>query len=141
MAYETPKYNRVSIPQFTLAMRDIKEYNAMDTAHFNFNRDFGNDLSKIIYDVAREVMLESKLNYVPVLTGRLRASGLVGIPNYGGGKDIFVDLSYNTPYAWFIHEHHKSKSKYLEKPFDDAVDSGIMEERIARKILQNMGLQ
>lgn len=139
--YEAPKYNKVSIPRFTVAMRDIKRYNIMDDFIKKTVSNMGDDISKIVYDVSREVMLESKLNYVPVLTGRLRASGRVGIPQYGGGKEIFADMSYNTPYAWFVHQYHKSKSKYLEIPFDEVVDSGIMEERISRKILQNLGLE
>ena len=138
--YESPKYDKVPIAKFTRAMQDIKAYNAMDDATKHFVKDFGDTLSKVVYNVAREVMLESKLNYVPVLTGRLRSSGLVATPQYFRKNEIYTELSYNTPYAYYVHENHKTKSKYLEKPFDEAVDSGIMEERIAREILRELNL-
>lgn len=139
MPYETPKYDRVPIIKFTRAMKDIKEYNAMSDASMHFVRNMSDALSRIVYDVANEVMLESKLNYVPVLTGRLRSSGLVSIPKYYRKNEIMTELSYNTAYAFRQHVEHRSKSKYLEKPFEDVINSGIMEERISRKILQEMG--
>jgi hypothetical protein len=146
MAYQSPKYPRFRPNQpysnfFKKASGNIRVSNAIDTSIFNFTKGMGDSLSRIAYDVAREVMTESKLEFVPVLTGRLRASGRAEIPQINNADGtVSVDLSYNTPYAWVQHETNPRKPKYLERPFWDVVNSGIMEERIARKILQSMGM-
>lgn len=122
-----------------VAFKEIQRNYVISSAIKKTVSGLSDDLSKIIYEVASDVMQESKSNYVPVLTGRLRSSGRVAIPQYGSAREIFTDLSYNTPYAWFVHQYHRTKGHYLKLPFDDAVDSGMMEDRISRKILQSMG--
>lgn len=135
------QFRRLTAADWKQAAFDIRKYKAIDSSIFKFTRGLGDELSKIAYDVAREVMTESKLEFVPVLTGRLRASGRVEIPQINNADGtVSVDLSYNTPYAWVQHETNPRKPKYLERPFWDVVDSGVMEERIARRILQSMGL-
>lgn len=122
------------------AFKDIQRNIVINSAIVKTVSNLGDDVSKIVYDEAYNIMQESKENYVPVLTGRLRSSGRVGIPQYGKGAEIFVDLSYNTPYAWFVHQYHRTKGHYLKIPFEDsAMYSDILENRIADKILKSLG--
>lgn len=135
------QFRRLKPADWKQASFDIKRYKAIESSIKTLVPGLGDELSKIAHDVANEVMIESKLNYVPVLTGRLRASGRAEIPQINNADGtVSVDLSYNTPYAAEQHEKNARKPKYLERPFWDVVNSGIMEERIARKILQSMGL-
>ena len=135
------QFRRLTPADWKQASFDIKRYKAIDTMISKLVPGLSGELSKIAYDVASQVMVESKLEYVPVLTGRLRASGRAEIPQINNADGtVSVDLSYNTPYAWVQHETNPRKPKYLERPFWDVVNSGVMEERIARKILQMMEL-
>lgn len=60
-----------------------------------------------------EVVLGEAKKEVPVLTGTLMRSGLVEPRK----ADKEIDITFNTPYALRQHEEHKTKSKYLERPF------------------------
>jgi hypothetical protein len=88
-------------------------------------------LDRVLLDITREIALEARLEYVPVKTGRLRSS----IQNYLISSGA-VRVSASTPYADYVHEYHKTKSKYIEKPFMQMVDSGIIEDRLSRYILE-----
>jgi len=72
--------------------------------------------------VAKDIMLISKAEYVPVATGALLASGRVETGNFPG-VDIGIELKYGGPpdYAVAVHEVNKNyrngrQWKYLETP-------------------------
>lgn len=60
-------------------------------------------------------VLGASKEIVPLDTGTLQRSGRVNLNE----KMKKVTVSYNTPYARRQHEEHKTKSKYLEKPFNE----------------------
>jgi hypothetical protein len=142
MAYLIPKFPKGYNAFWARASKDISMFNEIDTAQFKFTRNpkLTSDLERIVYNVAREVALEAKLNYVPVLTGRLRSSIIASLP-YSTNSDgsITVDITADVYYASYQHETHKTRKHFVEKPFDDMVDSGIMEERVARGIMSYLG--
>lgn len=90
-------------------------------------------LAKALYYEAEAIMTDSKVNYVPVMTGALRSSGFVRPPMFSQGKWT-VEMGFGgaaQTYAIIIHERpwnrkssHWSKTasgkpgqnKYLEKP-------------------------
>lgn len=78
--------------------------------------------------ILREAMriLQASLPLVPVDTGRLRNSGGAGIVN--GQAVVF----YGTDYSLIVHEGHRTHSKFLEKPFREALSG--MTDRIARDV-------
>lgn len=51
----------------------------------------------------------------PVKTHALQESSATQLSK----KNKTVTISFNTPYALRQHEEHKSKSKYLERPFNE----------------------
>lgn len=71
-------------------------------------------LHRALFEEANDIMADSRSNYVPVVSGRLRDSGKV-VP-----VDDGVELVYDTPYAKKVHEAPpevgQGKNKYLEKP-------------------------
>ena len=91
-----------------------------------------------LFQLGERIMADSKKNYVPVVTGALRGSGFVNLPENVGGR-VTVTLGYGGPsanYALAVHENPragrggitttgklgKNKSrvgqwKYLEIPF------------------------
>lgn len=73
---------------------------------------------------ADEVMEKSKERYCPIDTGALKKSAKVEVSK-DGMFEYRVRLSYNTPYAVYVHEipyyHHPVGSwKYLDIPFKQA---------------------
>jgi hypothetical protein len=129
MSYETPKYNKVPTAEFQVAIKDIARFNLVDD-WLEEVRSRMQGLDKVLLDIAREVVLESRLKYVPVRTGRLRSSIMAYIIESGS-----VNIVAQTPYAARVHEEHKTKSKYLETPFMQMIESGIIEDRLTRYIL------
>jgi ABC-type phosphonate transport system ATPase subunit len=129
MSYDSPKYGKVPNTEFRVAMKDIARFNLVDD-WLEEVRGRMRGLDKVLLDIAREVVLESRLEYVPVRTGRLRSSIMAYVINSGS-----VNIVAQTPYAAIVHETHKTKSKYLETPFMQMVDSGIIEDRLTRYIL------
>lgn len=71
-------------------------------------------------EVAEEIMQDSRENYCPVVSGRLKASGKV-VREASSSMRYQVRLVYDAPYAEVVHERPKSygqgKNKYLEQPF------------------------
>ncbi len=59
---------------------------------------------------------------VPHDTGALQASGMADVDFPDGSKYPVGEVSFNTPYAWKVHEHPEyrfqkgRKGKYLEDP-------------------------
>jgi hypothetical protein len=49
-----------------------------------------------------------------------------------------VEISFNTPYALRQHEEHKSKSKYLERPFNELSQKAeyYVENEIANEVFK-----
>lgn len=96
-----------------------------------------------IYAEAELIMTDSKDNYVPVDIGTLKASGYVNEPEEVGHK-VSVELGYGgeaDDYAWVQHErldfHHEvGEAKYLETPFNEAVNGleGRLAERVKRRL-------
>lgn len=134
--YVSPRYpatNRMfgqTLKVWTKASKDIAAWNNVDD-WLEEMRAKMQGLDKVLLDITREVVLEARLEYVPVKTGRLRSS----IQNYlvsSGAVRVYA----STPYADYVHEFHKTKSKYIEKPFMQMVDSGIIEDRLSRYILE-----
>lgn len=66
---------------------------------------------------------------VPVLTGYLRSTGHVDEPRRDGVLSIYVELGYGADYAFWVHEHHPTHSKFLEKALLEVI--GSAEQRIA----------
>jgi hypothetical protein len=76
------------------------------------------------YEFAQEVMEDSKANYCPVDTGRLRDSGFVERPmvaRMGNGGGFAIQMGYRAEYAVYVHEiparHLHGSWKYLSIPF------------------------
>ena len=97
-------------------------------------------LGDALYMVAEEVMTDSKINYVPVVTGKLMKSGFVREPVYTPTQ-IKVVLGYNTTYALAVHDRPiaigQGKNKYLSKPINSA--SKDLAKRIRAKMRAIMG--
>jgi hypothetical protein len=89
-----------------------------------------------LFREGERIMTRSKRDFVPVLTGALRASGRVEPPQIAG-TEITVILGYggaSAPYALVVHEdlqaHHTvGSAKYLEIPRNEAVAG--MDARLA----------
>ena len=88
--------------------------------------------------VAEEIMTDSKQNYVPVITGTLRASGFVQEPvvfnktvtvtlGFGGAASAYAAAVHEAPNNW-----GQGKNKYLSKPMNAAVPT--LAARLARHI-------
>jgi hypothetical protein len=84
------------------------------------------DLGAALSQIGEEIMLDSKTNYVPVVTGNLRRSGRVEKPVISTNR-VTVTLGYgvDAPYARAVHERPdymgQGKNKYLSKPLNAAV--------------------
>lgn len=93
---------------------------------------------------AEAIMSESKSRFVPVDTGVLRASGVVGAPQVGS-DGIEVKMGYGgaaEDYAVIQHEnlsyrHSVGGPKYLERPLLEAASG--MAERLAKAIRGGLG--
>lgn len=81
-----------------------------------------------------EIILKKGQDNCPVDTGTLMRSGTV----QASKKKKEVTISFNTPYALRQHEEHKTKSKYLERAFNENVDKAqyFAENEIAEATLQ-----
>ena len=97
-----------------------------------------------LFQEAERVMTASK-EIVPVLTGALRASGHVQLPEVSA-LDVSVTLGYGgpaAPYAVYVHENvmarHKEgqQAKFLERPMLEAAEG--MEGRLADALRAEMG--
>jgi hypothetical protein len=83
-------------------------------------------LAQAMYVEAEMIMLDSKVNYVPVDTGALRSTGIVTPPKIEGRK-VTVELSFGGPargfgkgivgYAVFVHEDMGGHSYRVGGPF------------------------
>ena len=82
-----------------------------------------------MFDEAVKVMDKSQ-KLVPVDTGDLQRSAVVKAPRTI--KRPESSLSYNTVYALWQHEHHSSKSKYLENPMKESASG--MDRRLKKGI-------
>lgn len=115
------------------------------------------EMGGAIFDVASDIADRADL-LVPYDSGNLARSQIVHSPAYQGNR-VFVDITYGgpaTPYAEIQHEnedfHHPSlasglppngtQAKYLEEPFDEAIDNDelgqLLAWRIESRLLQKM---
>ena len=80
-----------------------------------------------------EIILKKAQDNAPVLTGALVRSGTVQ------KRGTEVEISFNTPYALRQHEEHKSKSKYLERPFNELSQKAdyYVEKEIADEVFKS----
>lgn len=85
------------------------------------------DLGHALYKIAEMIMTDSKVNYVPVVSGALRRSGKVESEVITANK-VTVRLGYGdaaVTYARQVHERPdymgQGKNKYLSKPLNAAV--------------------
>ena len=104
-----------------------------------------------LYHEAERIMSDSKQNYVPVVTGALRASGSVGSPQISATGATVV-LGYgdaSTPYAAKVHENPRSGKtggvspsgiKYAPGTFSTVGQWKYLEEPVL-KALPGMGLR
>lgn len=81
---------------------------------------------EVLYQVAQTILTVSQSDYVPVVTGNLRASGFVDRPVRHGADEISVEMGYSTSYAWARHEApmdwgQAGHSKYLERAIVDVL--------------------
>lgn len=100
--------------------------------------------ARALYQEAERIMTASK-EIVPVLTGALRASGVVLLPEVSA-TNVSVELGYGgpaAPYAVYVHENvmarHKEgqQAKFLERPMLEAAEG--MEGRLADALRAEMG--
>ncbi len=82
---------------------------------------------------AELIMGEAK-EITPVDTGTLRSSGFVEKPKQTvSGFEVTLGFGGPaSPYAFTVHETHKTQSKYLEKPLNKAKQN--MDKRIAKRV-------
>ncbi len=107
------------------------------------------EMGGAIFDEASQIADRADL-LVPYDTGNLARSQIVHAPAYQGDR-VFVEITYGgpaTPYAEIQHEredfHHPSlasglppngtQAKYLEEPFDDAIDNDELGQLLAWRI-------
>lgn len=95
------------------------------------------ELLAVLYQEGELIMADSKENYVPVVTGRLRASGYVNMGVFAGkASKKEVILGFTAPYAMEVHERPpymgQGKNKFLEKPVNKAMKG--MNNRVAKKL-------
>ena len=109
-------------------------------------RDMGARRAKLVddglYEVALEIMADSKAHYVPVDTGTLRDSGVVerrGTPE----GDVIV-LRYTASYALRVHENPRAGQRrghgqwrFLATPYEKAVSRLLA--RLVRAIRRGQG--
>jgi len=80
------------------------------------------------------MIMDKSVPEAPRLTGDLRRSAKVTAPKTS--KQPEAGLSYNMPYALKQHETHKSKSKFLERPYNESLSSAP--GRIADNVRKHM---
>lgn len=72
-----------------------------------------------VRQAADDILKDAQDNYVPVRTGRLRASGYSRVRGSFGVYEI--EVGFMAPYALTVHEAPdnwgQGKNKYLERPF------------------------
>ena len=97
-----------------------------------------NQVSRALYSEAELIMARSKRDFVPVVSGNLRASGFVQRPRVMHDA-ITVEMGYGGPaatYALSVHEapptHGQGKSGYLSKPLN--AHSYDLLARLSKKI-------
>jgi len=99
------------------------------------------ELEKILFQEGWRVMNKS-LRLAPIDYGLLRASARVELPVRDGGR-ISIELSYNTNYAWYVHEKtvngtpvdYKApgtRSLFLMDPLIESISE--MEQRISKRL-------
>jgi len=85
------------------------------------------DVGSALYIEAEKVMTDSKQNYVPVVTGSLRRSGMIKLPTYNQDKiEVVAGFGSDTvDYAAVVHEAAPSvgqgRRKYLSLPLQQAI--------------------
>ena len=85
------------------------------------------DLGSALYIEAEKVMTDSKTNYVPVVTGNLRRTGIIMPVTYlpNGVKVVAGFGSTAVDYAAVVHEapptYGQGKRKYLSEPLQQAI--------------------
>lgn len=115
------------------------------------------EMGGAIFDEASQIADRADL-LVPYDTGNLARSQIVHNPAYQGNR-VFVEITYGgpaAPYAEIQHEredfHHPSlasglppngtQAKYLEEPFDEAIDDDelglLLAWRIESRLLKKM---
>ena len=140
MTYQTPKYNVVKESEWVRVMPDITQNNALTDMIESGVEALSNAISHILWDIANEIVLESRLEYAPVRTGLLRSNIRATVPDQNGDTTSTTLIS-DVPYSWVVHEYHKTKNEYLAEPFMQVVESGLIEERVARAYLERLGLE
>lgn len=100
------------------------------------------DLQAALYLEAELVMTTSKRDYVPVVSGNLRNSGTVSLPEVKGDT-VQVKIGFggaSAPYAAVVHEYPKGygqgKNKYLSQPLN--ISAKNMTQRIAKHIRRSI---
>jgi len=116
------------------------------------------EMGGAIFDEASQIADKAD-ELVPYDSGNLARSQVVHAPAYQGSR-VFVEITYGgpaAPYAEIQHEredfHHPSlasglppngrQAKYLEEPFDDAIDADelgqLLAWRIESRLLRKLG--
>jgi hypothetical protein len=94
------------------------------------------DVGSALFVEAEKIITDSQINYVPVVTGDLKRSGMVELPEYTRNKiKVVCGFGSNTvEYAAAVHEAApavgQGRRKYLSLPFQVAVP----------KLAANMGI-
>lgn len=83
-----------------------------------FENKMGDAMSAAIFAEGFAIMAVS-VPRVPVQFGRLKGSNYVAPPTEGRGGPT-VELGYGVDYAVPVHELHKTKSKFLQNPMNEA---------------------
>lgn len=99
-------------------------------------------LTRSLVEEAEDLIGAAKL-VVPVDTGNLRDTGIVLPPKLNGGIECGFGgtakgSGAEVGYALTVHETHKTKSKYLERPFNQMLKG--FEDRVARSLKRSLGI-
>ena len=85
------------------------------------------DVGSALYIEAEKVMTDSKTNYVPVVSGALKKSGIIMKPEFTANKiSVLAGFGSDTvDYAAVVHEapasYGQGKRKYLSQPLQQAI--------------------
>jgi hypothetical protein len=129
----------------------VLEFQGLDALMFTLMKlvaDVPKEAAGALYEVAEEVMTDSKENYCPVAPiqgGTLKNSGFVEAPDLRVG-DISVKIGYGgqaEDYAVVQHErldyrHTTGEAKYLEKPVMKAQSD--LDQRVGDRLKERLGL-
>lgn len=119
---------------------DVRDFNAeLDDYILKFRKE----TEKALYQECQTIMRKSK-KICPIDEGTLRRSGRVYLPKTDQRGDIYVDLSYGTNYAIYVHEnmeaYHKppTRAKFLEEPAREALPNIVRNvvERVDKMMLK-----